>query len=362
MRTSLARILLLSLLVAALEPAQSLAAGVPPFIGPIRIRDLSPISMLRLDFVPAHACTGDASLRVLRVDYSEANVFIVSDTVSEYLEERGSSRRFTDEDLARLASSSGDYFIFDAELVFADFEYIRALSARTQMRVEWPLLARGGGFLDSTIETFHSATGLNSAQRDLLARNDVNIVARIGGATVTEVGPRTRTALGDPTLSLSQSFPMGPDADLTIEGAAKIALGGERSFFSSGATDWGVQVAAEKRFKRNAFYADANFVRVGNGRVFQEFRLTNSPTALLAWERKAGPRTWTVVQTTWSRETLKPRTNTPLDEDRIQISGGLRRSVGRNAVATFAITENVVHFKNTPDLGVHLSLAWIMGH
>ncbi len=347
----------LSILLAA---APDLIAADPQFIGPVRVRDLSPISMLRLDFVPAHACSDDPSLSVLRVNYSDANVFMVSGTVESYLETRRQERGLTASDVNALLKQQDDFFIFDAEVAVADVEYIRALSKRTQVRLEWPLISRGGGFLDHTIEQFHSSAGLGSADRDVIDRNDVNIVARMDGRTFALTGRGTHVAPGDPTVSLQHSFPLGTDADVILEAAAKIALGGERGYFSSGASDLGVQVSAERRFSRNAFYGGISFVRVGEGHVFHVFRLSNSPSVIGAWERRMGAATWLITQTTWSRETLKPATRSPLDEDRIQITAGVRRRVGHRAIATFALTENIVHFKNTPDIGVHVSLAWFL--
>jgi hypothetical protein len=138
------------------------AGGPPPFIGPLRIRDLSPISMLRLDLVPAHARPGDEKISVIHVDYAEANIFIVSERTVDYLKARRSSLPLGRKDYDALMAGPGDFFIFDAELVYANFEYVRSLSPRTQVRIEWPLISQGGGFLDRTIESFHSETGLRA--------------------------------------------------------------------------------------------------------------------------------------------------------------------------------------------------------
>lgn len=354
------RLFVVAAVIALLSALNLAAADDPPFIGPVRVRDLSPISMLRLDFIPAHACSDDPSLTVLRINHSDANVFMVSGTAETYLESRRRNQGLTASDVKALLQGPSDFFIFDAELAITDIEFIRALSERTQMRIEWPLLSRGGGFLDHTIEQFHSSTGLPAADRDLIDRNDVNIAARINGKTFALTGRDTHTTSGDPTISIQHSFPIGSHADVIVETAAKVALGGERGYFSSGASDLGVQLSAERRFRRNALYGGVSFVRVGNGHVFRVFQLSNSPSVIAAWEHRFGSRTWFIAQTTWSRETLKPATNSPLDDDRIQMTAGIRHRIGPRMIATVALTENLIHFKNTPDIGVHASLAWFI--
>jgi hypothetical protein len=65
------------------------------------------------------------------------------------------------------------------------------------------------------------------------------------------------------------------------------------------------------------------------------------------------------VQGSWSRSTFKGAAESAFTDDRTQVSLGWRQRLSPHLVATAALTENVIHFKNTPDIAIHFSMGWI---
>lgn len=338
--------------------AISAAAQAPPFIGPLRIRDLSPISMLRLDFPPAWG-VGPEPERAMRIQYSTANVFILSDVAAEFLEDRGADDPLRREEVETLLEAPGDVFLFDGEISIVEAEYVRALAPRTHVQVTWPLHLHGGGFLDRTIEAFHEATGLNTAGRDLLSRNDIHVVARLGGERLVMVDRGTRAGSGDPSIALRHAFTLRDRSALVAEAGVKIPVGDEREYFSSGEADYGVQLSWQKAFEKNALYASASWVWLGGLRIFPSFPVTDTPTVNFAWERRTSPGAWTVVQASWSRSTFDGADDSEMNDDRMLVSIGRRRVLPGGVIAWLALTENVLSYKTTPDLALHAGFGWI---
>lgn len=334
------------------------AAEEPDFLGPLRIRDLSPITMLRLDFVPAHALRG--RWRAVRVNYSQANVYIVTDAVADYLRIRGNDEPLGQADIEEIFRTDGDVFFFDGELTVVETEYIQSLTERTQLQVTWPLVMHGGGFLDRTIENFHEAIGHNTASRDLTSRNDLQVIARLGGDELRMIDHGTRGATGDPSVSLRQVVPLRPSMDLVAEIAVKIPIGNRQEYFSSGSADLGAQLSLQRKFARTAFYLSTSYVKVGDIRIFRNFPLTDAQTIGLSLERRLGRRHWFLTQATWSRGAFRRATALEVTADRTQISLGLRRAVSDRMAITAAITENVIQFKNTPDIGIHFGIGLML--
>src|SRR5213594_3930826 len=80
------------LVVVLLGLAASPARGETELLGPLRIRDMTPFNLLRLDMLPAHAVSAGPGSWAIEADLSYSNTFVMSDNVKTYLEGRGGGR------------------------------------------------------------------------------------------------------------------------------------------------------------------------------------------------------------------------------------------------------------------------------
>jgi hypothetical protein len=83
------------------------------------------------------------------------------------------------------------------------------------------------------------------------------------------------------------------------------------------------------------------------------------PTLIVGWERKLSPETHLVLQG-YVSPSIYTRDDTELDElldMKYQLSIGVYRRFGRG-VLSFAFTENLQNFNNTPDVGLQLGWAY----
>ena len=164
---------------------------------------------------------------------------------------------------------------------------------------------------------------------------------------------------GDPVFGLRHAWmPRTTRWAVVVDGAAKIAWRGERQFLSTGTNDYGLQVSLQGKFERQGAYFTASAVRT-DGRVFgvKLPRLT-VPTLTAAYEVRLTEATNAIVQLYASKSTIQDTTIEELKTDKFQASIGLRSLRGR-MVYGFAITENLLNFANTPDIGVSLNVAWV---
>jgi hypothetical protein len=97
-----------------------------------------------------------------------------------------------------------------------------------------------GGFLDSTIESFHDTFGFSSFGRPAVSRNDVNLIYDLKSAQRALFEAPTSGGLTDPTIGVRYtSIKLSDDWRLGLEGAVKIPVAGERDFLSTGAPTTG---------------------------------------------------------------------------------------------------------------------------
>src|SRR5258705_13276074 len=90
------------------------ARGETELLGPLRIRDMTPFNLLRLDMLPAHAVAAGPGSWAIEADLSYSNTFVMSDNVRTYLEGRGGGRRpLTQADADAILAMGEDAYYVD---------------------------------------------------------------------------------------------------------------------------------------------------------------------------------------------------------------------------------------------------------
>src|SRR2546422_6720095 len=91
------------------------ARGETELLGPLRIRDMTPFNLLRLDMLPAHAVAAGAGSWAIEADLSYTNTFVMSENVKTYLEQRDTRRPLTQADVGAILALGEDAYYVDGE-------------------------------------------------------------------------------------------------------------------------------------------------------------------------------------------------------------------------------------------------------
>src|SRR5262245_36633555 len=154
-------------------------------LGLMRVRDMSPFGIARLDMLPAHAVAATPGTFAFEVNVSYQNTWALSDNVKDYLPKRGVERgEITADDVAAILALPGDAYLLDGELGLVDLTLHYRITRHVGIYATIPYFFAGGGFLDSTIESFHDAVGFGSAGREFAPRNRWIAVASLEGAAI----------------------------------------------------------------------------------------------------------------------------------------------------------------------------------
>lgn len=344
----------LAALILTTMPAQ----GQADLMGPLRIRDMTPFNILRLDMPPAHAIDSGPGTWAIEAEISRTNVFLMSDNVRDHLAERGTGGPLTQADADALAGLGEDSYFVDGEIGLLNLTVHYNVTDRVSAYVTLPVYDFTGGFLDSSVDGFHESFGLGEAGRDLVARDRFQAVASLRGQRVEHLGPPVDSGWGDPVIGMRRSLPLqGSPWTVVFDGAAKIALRDERSGLSTGSNDYGLQASLQGKFRRQGIYFNANLVRT-DGRVFGiPVGSRVVPTFTVAYEVSLTRRTNAVLQLYASESAIRETTIEEIKANKYQASLGLRSRRGR-LIYGIAVTENVVNFQNTPDVGMSLTLGY----
>jgi hypothetical protein len=334
-------------------------AGDSELLGPLRIRDMTPFNILRLDMLPAHAIDAGRGSWAVEADLSYTNTFVMSDNVRSYLEERDSRRPLGQADIDAILGLGQDAYLVDGEFGLLDLTVHYAIASEWSAYLTLPAYSFSGGFLDGRIEGFHEAIGNSADGRDLVARDHFQSVLSLKGLRSSFLEAPIEGGLGDPVIGMRRFWLLPASRwGLVLDGAAKFALRGERSLLSTGTNDYGLQASLQGKFGRQGIYFSTSLVRT-DGRVFGvKLGSRVVPTLTAAYEVALKAHASFILQLYASESALRDTTIAEIRANKYQASLGLRSRRG-HFVYAFAVTENVANFENTPDVGASLTLAWV---
>lgn len=328
-------------------------------LGLMRIRDLTPFGIARLDMLPAHAVPATPGTYAFEVNLSYQNTWALSENVRRYLAERGVRRgEIGADDVEGILALPGDAYLFDGEVGLLDLTLHYRASRHIGLYATIPYFNADGGFLDSTIESFHENVGLSNAGREFVPRNRFLAVAGLNKTTIV-IDDEPESEFGDPVFGVRYSLrPSVGRYDVVLEAAAKLVLDKSGRLVSTGRNDYGAQLSLQRFFRRNALYLSlaAVYYRSPDPGLSRD---TWIPTVVAGWETRIAKHTNFILQAYASRSAVQETTLDELSADKLQATIGLQW-LYRGNVVRLGITENVANFDNTPDIGVNLSIARIV--
>jgi hypothetical protein len=325
-------------------------------LGPLRVRDQSLLGMGFLAFDPESADVLAKGKWQLDLIATVTNTFAKSQPITGHLDERASREPVTLGFLraATAAQEGRGAFYLDGETYRTAVAIRRGFGHRLQLGITLQALQLNGGALDSTIERFHSAFGLGQAGRLGAERDRYTVFVSANGQELfTEAEPSF--GLGDTVLSAKYVLHTEPGrAYLSAEALVKLPTGNEDDLYSSGSTDLGAQVLYSRFWAKSCLHASAGVLRLGPSDVLHTPAQTLL-SGMVAYEHGIfNPRTSMIAQVTLSQSPLRDLDLAELGALSLQTSLGIKCAFGANRMLFVALTENLVHFDNTADVGLHV--------
>jgi hypothetical protein len=355
--------LIVATALCAIAHAIPAAADDGAFYGLLRERDLTPFGFLRLDMRPAHAVTIEPGTWAIETALGYQNTWALSKEVETYLTsiEPTGRRRIGPAEVQAIEDLPGENYLLDIETALFDVTFHYKLAPKWTLYGIVSAISYQGGFLDGTIEEFHSTFGFSDFGRPAVAKNQAALIYDLKGAHVVFLEKPTDGGFTDPTFGVRYGpWQMSERWQLLVEGAVKVPVAGRRLLLSTGRTDYGVQASLQRFGAHHAIYVDLAAVYYdGTPEPAPQDRQV-IPTLVFGYERKLTARTNVNLQGYISKSVYS-HDQTDLDEllgAKYQYSIGLRHRTD-NVLISFGFTENLQNLNNTPDIGLQFGIAWI---
>lgn len=327
--------------------------------GLLRARDLTPFGFLRLDMRPAHAVSAPPGNWAVEVELDYQNTWAMSENVRDYLNSLPGRRALGPAEVQAIQNLPGEKYLVDMELGLLAVTFHRRLTDGLSAYATVSGVEYGGGFLDGGIEKFHSISGVPDSSRPKVERDRINVIYGLKGTQLSQPDVPDGGLL-DPVFGLRYALARGRSPwNLVIEGAVKVPFGSERPFLSTGHADYGAQITLQRFIERHAAYASLAAVHAKVSAVVGSVSTQLVPTAILGYEYALTGQTNLNAQLYASPSVFR-RTDTDLEEllkPKFLLSVGVRYRMGAS-LFTFAVTENLANFNNSPDIGFQLGWAY----
>ena len=116
-------------------------------LGLMRVRDMTPFGISRLDMLPAHAVAATPGTFGIEVNYSYQNTWALSNNVKHYLEARGVERgRIGPADIAAILALPTDAYLVDGEFGLTDLTLHYRATKRTGFYLTVPISPSAAAF------------------------------------------------------------------------------------------------------------------------------------------------------------------------------------------------------------------------
>jgi hypothetical protein len=291
------------------------------------------------------------------------NNFIYSDNVGDFLATRTSRAPMTGADFATIGAAhpGEDYYYFDGQITSTYARVAITLAPSFAIGTRFSIVSVSGGQgMDGFVEGFHSIFGLGQAYRDVVTRGETTSALRIGDRE--DFNPEDpRAGIGDPIAFAIWAPGDGTGAwRVSLVGGIKIAVGSTSKRLSTGHADFGAAFAVTGDLGRWCVNFNGGVVVPGDIEFFPGL----DPARTFALAGSFGYRFRTTslwVQLQWEQSPLRHATDITLTNDIYDVSLGMRFPLAGDVRAFVALTENVVAFDNSSDIGFHGGVTWAVG-
>jgi uncharacterized protein DUF3187 len=251
-------------------------------------------------------------------------------------------------------------FILDGETLRISLGLQVGVTPRFEVDVEVPFLDHSGGFLDSTIDSYHARFDLPDGGRTAFA-SDLFRAGYVGdGEVVYYDRAPSGPGMGDIVISgrtiLARAGRTMPWIGASL--SLKLPTGSSSRLQGSGDWDLGACLRLSKSIGRSTLHGGYGYAVLGDWSIAPGVTL-NEPRSLFgAYAFKATARSSLIVQVLRSTGPFDHRSGSDLGHVAMEVALGSRHRLPDGLLLEWALIENLSHHLNTPDVGAFLGLSY----
>lgn len=257
----------------------------------------------------------------------------------------------------RFSLAGNERLMLDGETVRTNFAFTHGFASGWSLGIEVPYYRVSGGFLDDSIDGWHSAFGMPDGGRN--ARPENELFFAFGDPLASSfVLTEPQTGIGDTQVKFARLI--GGDQGFVVQATFKLPTGDETMLAGSGSSDWSVTLLRTRpllaRKRAAGYYWGVGLLRAGDPKVVDFDANTWVPTAIVggSWQLlpEFGFKGQVDVHGAFYDSQLEE-----IGETAIQATFSAWRRMGQRGQIEFAVVEDL-NVSTAPDVVLQVATAW----
>ncbi len=246
---------------------------------------------------------------------------------------------------------------FDGEMIRTDFQARYGISSRFEIGINIPLVNHSGGFMDSSIDSFHQSLGFDEGARARMPKNAILYAYKRNKEYLFYLD-KAAFGLGDISFEFGFKLLHNKRHSMALRAYLKLNTGNKQKLMGSGSLDISCQLSGQITGlgSRPAylFYSLA-YLRVGSGSLLESIQNRNIISSSLGFAVKAN--SWLVpkIQFDYHTQFYKNTLTEELGLTSIQMLLGMDFILNDKMILTGGFAEDI-KVNTSPDFILHLGM------
>ncbi|MRT93860.1 DUF3187 family protein [Ancylomarina sp. 16SWW S1-10-2] len=261
-------------------------------------------------------------------------------------------------------SSNSTNALFQNEIVYFDGEMARldlnakyGIAERFEIGLNLPFVNHSSGFMDSSIDGFHSALGLSGGARGVTPKGEMHYVYSRDGIILFNIDEPS-FGIGDISFELGLKLLEHKTHSMALRAYLKLNNADKKKLLGSGTVDFSFQFSGQTTGvgpRPAYFFYSLGYLRVGKGSLLEDMQSRNVTFASLGLAVKATSLFVPKVQFDYHSKFFKNSMTEELGDSGLQLLLGADFILNENLILTGGFSEDI-KINTSPDFLLHLAL------
>ncbi len=255
------------------------------------------------------------------------------------------------------AHTQNEIVYFDGEMARVDLRARYGITKRFEIGFNLPLVNHSLGFMDSSIDGFHSAIGITGGARGVTPRGQM-LYAYIQDSISLLNFNESSFGVGDISFELGLKLLEHKTHSMALRAYLKLNNANKRKLLGSGTVDFSLQFSGQTTGlgpRPAYFFYSFGYLRVGKGSLLEEMQSRNIGFASLGLAVKATSLFVPKIQFDYHSKFYKNSVTQELGDYGVQLLLGADFILNENLILTGGFSEDI-KINTSPDFVLHLAL------